>query len=97
MLAATNEILQLGQARFQCFDPLIALVHFLLQRLHRSQRDACHIGGRDKVVRVAEPERGMEIFGDGTQVTILGAGVGALSGFLIGRSGKKRVLIYEAR
>jgi hypothetical protein len=30
-------------------------------------------------------------------VTILGAGVGALSGFLIGKSGKKKVLIYEAR
>jgi small nuclear ribonucleoprotein (snRNP)-like protein len=30
-------------------------------------------------------------------VTILGAGVGALGGFLVARSGKKRVLIYEAR
>lgn len=30
-------------------------------------------------------------------VTVLGAGVGALGGFLIGRSGKKRVLIYEAK
>ena len=29
--------------------------------------------------------------------TVLGAGVGALGGWLIGRSGKKRVLIYEAR
>jgi len=29
--------------------------------------------------------------------TVLGAGVGALGGFLIGRSGKKRVLIYEAK
>jgi hypothetical protein len=29
--------------------------------------------------------------------TVLGAGVGALSGWLIGRSGKKRVLVYEAR
>ena len=29
--------------------------------------------------------------------TILGAGVGALGGFLIGRSGKKRVLLYEAK
>ena len=30
-------------------------------------------------------------------VAVLGAGVGALSGFLIGRSGKKRVLLYEAK
>lgn len=29
--------------------------------------------------------------------TVLGAGAGALGGFLIGRSGKKRVLIYEAK
>ena len=29
--------------------------------------------------------------------TVLGAGVGALGGWLIGRSGKKRVLVYEAR
>ena len=29
--------------------------------------------------------------------TVLGAGVGALGGFLIGRNGKKRVLIYQAR
>jgi small nuclear ribonucleoprotein (snRNP)-like protein len=29
--------------------------------------------------------------------TILGAGVGALGGWLVGRSGKKRVLVYEAR
>ena len=29
--------------------------------------------------------------------TVLGAGVGALGGWLVGRSGKKRVLIYEAR
>lgn len=28
---------------------------------------------------------------------VLGAGVGALSGFLIGRSGKKRVLLYESK
>jgi small nuclear ribonucleoprotein (snRNP)-like protein len=34
----------------------------------------------------------------GTAVTtVLGAGVGALGGFLIGRSGKKRVLLYEAK
>jgi hypothetical protein len=30
-------------------------------------------------------------------MAILGAGVGALGGFLIGRSGKKRVLLYEAK
>ncbi len=30
-------------------------------------------------------------------VAVLGAGVGALSGFLIGRSGKKRVLLYESK
>ena len=30
-------------------------------------------------------------------VTVLGAGVGALTGFLIGRSGKKRVLLYESK
>jgi small nuclear ribonucleoprotein (snRNP)-like protein len=29
--------------------------------------------------------------------TVLGAGAGALGGFLVGRSGKKRVLIYEAK
>lgn len=29
--------------------------------------------------------------------TVLGAGVGALGGFFIGRSGKKRVLLYEAK
>jgi len=29
--------------------------------------------------------------------TILGAGVGAISGFFIGRAGKKRVLLYEAK
>ena len=29
--------------------------------------------------------------------TVLGAGAGALGGFFIGRSGKKRVLIYEAK
>ena len=28
---------------------------------------------------------------------IIGAGLGALTGFLIGRSGKKRVLVYEAK
>ena len=28
-------------------------------------------------------------------VVVLGAGIGALTGFLIGRSGKKRVLLYE--
>ena len=34
----------------------------------------------------------------GTAVTtVLGAGVGALSGFLIGRNGKKRVLLYEVK
>ena len=30
-------------------------------------------------------------------VTVLGAGVGALSGFFIGKSGKKRVLVYDAK
>ena len=30
-------------------------------------------------------------------VAVLAAGVGALSGFLIGRSGKKRVLLYESK
>jgi len=29
-------------------------------------------------------------------LTVLGAGAGALTGFLIGKSGKKRVLIYQA-
>ena len=29
--------------------------------------------------------------------TVLGAGAGALGGFFIGRNGKKRVLIYEAK
>jgi hypothetical protein len=29
--------------------------------------------------------------------TVIGAGVGALGGWLVGRSGKKRVLVYEAR
>ena len=34
----------------------------------------------------------------GTAVTtVLGAGVGTLGGFLIGRSGQKRVLLYEAK
>jgi hypothetical protein len=28
---------------------------------------------------------------------IIGGGIGALSGFLIGRSGKKRVLVYQAK
>ena len=28
---------------------------------------------------------------------VLGAGIGALSGFLIGRSGRKRTLVYEAK
>ena len=28
---------------------------------------------------------------------VLGAGVGALSGFLVGKSGKKRVLLYESK
>ena len=30
-------------------------------------------------------------------VAVLGAGIGALTGFLIGRSGKKRVLLYESK
>ena len=30
-------------------------------------------------------------------LTVVGAGVGALTGYLIGRGGSKRVLIYEAR
>jgi hypothetical protein len=30
-------------------------------------------------------------------ITVLGAGVGALTGFLIGKTGKKKVLIYEAK
>lgn len=30
-------------------------------------------------------------------IAVLGAGVGALGGYFIGRSGKKRVLIYEAK
>jgi hypothetical protein len=30
-------------------------------------------------------------------LTVAGAGVGALVGFLVGRSGNKRVLVYEAK
>ena len=30
-------------------------------------------------------------------VVVVGAGIGALTGFLIGRSGKKRVLLYESK
>jgi hypothetical protein len=30
-------------------------------------------------------------------VAVAGAGAGALAGFLVGRSGKKRVLVYEAK
>lgn len=30
-------------------------------------------------------------------VVVLGAGVGALAGFLIGKTGKKRVLLYESK
>jgi len=30
-------------------------------------------------------------------LTVLGAGAGALTGYLVGRSGRKRVLIYQAR
>jgi hypothetical protein len=30
-------------------------------------------------------------------LTVLGAGVGALTGYLIGRGGSKRVLVYEAK
>jgi membrane protein DedA with SNARE-associated domain len=30
-------------------------------------------------------------------MAVLGAGVGALAGYFIGRSGSKRVLIYEAK
>jgi small nuclear ribonucleoprotein (snRNP)-like protein len=30
-------------------------------------------------------------------LTVVGAGVGALTGYLIGRGGKKRILVYEAR
>jgi membrane protein DedA with SNARE-associated domain len=30
-------------------------------------------------------------------LTVLGAGAGAITGYLIGRSGHKRVLIYEAK
>lgn len=30
-------------------------------------------------------------------VAVVGAGIGALTGFLIGRSGKKRVLLYESK
>jgi hypothetical protein len=30
-------------------------------------------------------------------ITVIGAGVGALTGFLIGKTGKKKVLIYEAK
>ena len=47
----------------------------------------------------AASDNGFEKFDNvgAAAVTILGAGVGALTGFLIGRSGKKRVLIYEAR
>jgi membrane protein DedA with SNARE-associated domain len=29
-------------------------------------------------------------------LTVIGAGVGALTGYLIGRHGGKRVLVYEA-
>ena len=30
-------------------------------------------------------------------LTVLGAGVGAITGYLIGRGGSKRVLVYEAK
>ena len=30
-------------------------------------------------------------------IVVLGAGIGALTGFLIGRSGKKRVLLYQSK
>ena len=30
-------------------------------------------------------------------LTVIGAGVGALVGYLVGRGGRKRVLIYEAK
>jgi hypothetical protein len=30
-------------------------------------------------------------------VVVVAAGIGALTGFLIGRSGKKRVLLYESK
>lgn len=30
-------------------------------------------------------------------LTVLGAGAGALAGYLVGRSGRKRVLIYQAK
>jgi len=30
-------------------------------------------------------------------LTVLGAGVGAMSGYLVGRGGSKRVLIYQAK
>lgn len=52
------------------------------------------------VTNASSDNNGFEIIDEGVAVaavTILGAGVGAISGFFIGRSGKKRVLIYEAR
>ena len=51
------------------------------------------------IIGDASNDDGFETFDNAVAgaYTILGAGVGALSGFLIGRSGKKRVLIYEAR
>ena len=47
----------------------------------------------------AASDNGLEKFDNvgAAAVTILGAGVGALTGFLIGKSGNKKVLIYEAR
>ena len=52
------------------------------------------------VTNASSNDNGFEIIDERVAVaavTILGAGVGAISGFFIGRSGKKRVLIYEAR
>jgi hypothetical protein len=47
----------------------------------------------------ADSGRGFEDFDNAVAgaITIIGAGVGALAGYLVGRSGKKKVLIYEAK
>ena len=47
----------------------------------------------------AANDDGFEAFDDAAigVIAVAGAGVGALVGFLVGRSGNKRVLVYEAR
>jgi small nuclear ribonucleoprotein (snRNP)-like protein len=52
------------------------------------------------VTNASSDNNGFEIIDEGVAVAavaILGAGVGAISGFFIGRSGKKRALVYKAR